>query len=378
MIVAKLSWLLMLITLIVVSVYTGSSIAASFGALLVIIPLFSFIFNLFIRKKIEGIINCEASVRKGDDGYVELIIRNHSIFPVFRVKCVIEAVNQLNREKQIIHVITWTPPKKNKNTSLRYRNDYCGRTRIAIQKIVLYDCFGLVGIGVKCKSVCHITVQPDTFETNVSLRLVESSTDDSEVYSQEKPGADLTETFQIREYVPGDSLRQIHWKLTSKFDRLIVRDPGFPITRSILVFWERTGETNNPERIDAQAETVISLCRGLIDADMQFMLGWNDTDRNICILHEIHDMDELVAIIPRLLRATGVRSGLSGAGLLVQTRPDALCAHMVYLAEEPQTEVEEMQRYGNVTMMLCGEILFEGAILFDETSYREQLTQIEI
>ena len=378
MISTKISWLFMLAALFAVSAYTGSSIAVSCALLFLMIPFISLFVNLIIRKKIDVKIECESIVRKGDDGYVVLTVKNSCVFPVFRVKCVVEAVNQLNREKQTINVITWTPPKKNQKASLRYRNDYCGRTRIAVQKIVMYDCFGLIGIGIKCKSVCHMTVQPDTFETNVSLRLVENNADDSEAYSQEKPGADMTEMFQIREYVPGDSPRQIHWKLSNKFDRLIVKDPAFPVTRSVLVFWERTGETKNPERIDAQAETVISLCRGLVDADMQFTLGWNDTDRNICVLHEIHDMDELVAVIPRLLRATGARDGLSGAGLLVQTRPDALCAHMVYIAEEPQHEVVEMQRYGNVTMMVCGEVFAEGAVLFDETSYREQLTQIEI
>ena len=144
------------------------------------------------------------------------------------------------------------------------------------------------------------------------------------------------------------------------------------------MFWERTGEDGDPDGIDAQAEVIVSLCRSLMDGGIQFQLGWNDTDRNLCILHEIRDMDELVGIIPRLLRATGRQSGVSGAALLLQTRPEALCAHMVYLAREPQSEVVEMQRYGHVTMLVCGEEAPEGAILFNEMDYPRQLTQIEI
>ena len=189
---------------------------------------------------------------------------------------------------------------------------------------------------------------------------------------------DLTETYQIREYVPGDSIRQIHWKLSNKFDKLIVRDPGLPITRNVLVFWERTGESGDPDVIDAQAEVIISLCRSLMDSGIQFTIGWNDTDRNYCITHEIRDMDELVGVIPRLLRATGAKDTASGAALLIQTRPEALCAHMVYIAEEPQNEVMEMQRYGHVTMLVCGKEAPQGAILFNEEDYAQQLTQIEI
>ena len=89
-------------------------------------------------------------------------------------------------------------------------------------------------------------------------------------------------------------------------------------------------------------------------------------------------MDELVGVIPRLLRATGAKDGVSGAALLLQTRPEALCAHMVYIAESPQSEVMEMQRYGHVTMLVCGEDAPEGAILFNEEDYGHQLTLIEI
>ena len=67
-----------------------------------------------------------------------------------------------------------------------------------------------------------------------------------------------------------------------------------------------------------------------------------------------------------------------GAGLLMQTRADALCAHMVYIAETPQGEVLDMQRYGHVTMLLCGDSAFDGAVCFNEKDYAHQLTEIEI
>jgi hypothetical protein len=223
-----------------------------------------------------------------------------------------------------------------------------------------------------------VAVQPDTFEPRVVLVPNPLGSDDSEAYSQERPGADLTETFQIREYTPGDSPKQIHWKLSGKLDRLIVRDPGLPISKNVLVFWERTGENQDPAIIDTQAEVVISLCRSLVDNGIQFVVGWNDTDRNLCVLHRIREMDEFVGIIPRLLRATGSREGISGAGLLMQTRADALCAHMVYIAQEPQTEVMDMAQHGHVTMLLCGEKMLDGAVRFDAEGYIQQLSEIEI
>ena len=193
-----------------------------------------------------------------------------------------------------------------------------------------------------------------------------------------KKGDDPSEIFDVRDFVDGDKIQRIHWKLSGKFDRLIVRDPALPITRNVLVFWERTGQSGNVKRIDAQAETVVSVCRSLADGGIQFTLGWNDTEGNVCVLHEICGMEDLVGVIPSLLRAAGQRDGVGGASLLVQTRPDALCGHMVYIGEEPCADVLQMQRLGHVTALLCGESPLEGSIPFDVGRYREQLGEIDV
>ena len=41
---------------------------------------------------------------------------------------------------------------------------------------------------------------------------------------QNRKGNDPSEIFDIREYVPGDDIRSIHWKLSSKTDTLILKE----------------------------------------------------------------------------------------------------------------------------------------------------------
>ena len=133
-------------------------------------------------------------------------------------------------------------------------------------------------------------MQPHTFEQQIHILPNANYSDDSEVYAEDRPGPDLTETFQIREYQEGDSIRQVHWKLTSKLDKLIIRDPSLPVTRSVMVFWERAG-AHTPASADAQAETVITACRSLVNQSVQFTVAWNDVEQNLCVLQEIRDMD---------------------------------------------------------------------------------------
>ena len=378
MIMMKVCWLVLEGILIWFFLYFGSGAALAFAVLMVLIPLISMPVNLYVKRQLQISIDSAVSLRKGDPGSIAVTVDNPTLFPALRICCDVVVQNQLNREKHCQRLMTYALPCKMQKSELRLASEYCGRLRIWVPRVMLYDCFGLIGVRCNCEAIAHMTVQPDIFAPTVTLGQNLSSVDDSDLYSQERPGVDLTETYQIREYIPGDSIRQIHWKLSNKFDKMIVRDPGLPITRNVLVFWERTGESGDPDIIDAQAEVVISLCRSLMDNSIQFTLGWNDTDRNLCVLHSLKDMDDLVAIIPRLLRATGAKDGVSGASLLLQTKMEALCSHMVYIAEEPQSEVAEMQRYGHVSVLAYGGAAPEGSVLFDDMDYVQQLSQIEI
>ncbi|MBE5956487.1 MAG: DUF58 domain-containing protein [Lachnospiraceae bacterium] len=378
MIAVKIGWFVLEGTLIWSTVYYGSSLAVILAVFLAAVPLVSALINLYICRNVDVEIKADLNLRKGSGGRCVLHVCNPLRIPVFRIRYVVKAQNQLNREEKFMSLWSFLPPKKKQEEILTVKSDFCGRIRFSLEKAVFYDCFGLIGVPYKYSATAYMTVQPDTFEMETVLIPGNNNIDESDVYSQERPGADLTEIYQIREYVPGDSPRQVHWKLTNKFDRLIVRDPALPIMRNVLVFWERTGETDNRKLIDAQAEAMVSLCQSLLDQSIQFTIGWNDTDRNLCILYEIRTMDEWIGIIPRLMRAAGTKTGLSGAQLLVQTRPEALCGHMVYLACEPQTEVMEMKKYGNVTVLQCDGDRIEGALLFDEMHFREQLSFVQI
>ena len=169
--------------------------------------------------------------------------------------------------------------------------------------------------------------------------------------------------------------RQIHWKLSGKLDRLIVRDPGLPIIQDVLLFWERRAPAETHRAIDAQAEILVSIARACLQQDVQFRLGWNDPEENRCILHEIRDLDDLIAILPRLLSAQGSGECDSGAALLLQTRPEALCSHMVYVAHAPAAEVLDWNGYGHLTVLAASDGGIE-AIRFDETNYPTQLASL--
>lgn len=378
MIAMKLSWAALLVISLWATVYFGSPGGLALAGVLAALPLVSLPGNHFLRKRLQIRVETVPSVRKGDDSAVRVIIHNPTAVPLLLLRCRVTVENQLNRQKSIRILQCQAFPRKTRVYPLKLRSEYCGRLRISVEAASVYDCFGIFGLSWSGESVTHSVIQPDTFAMDVALLSHPGRSEESDAYSQERPGQDLTETYQLREYLPGDSPRQIHWKLSGKFDRLIVRDPALPIVRNVLVFWERTGDSGDPERIDAQAEVVVSLCRSLADGGIPFTLGWNDTDRDLCLIHEIPDMDTLVGIIPRLLRATGKTDGITGAALLTRTGMEVPWEHMAYIGEGCGEAMGEMAQYGQVTYLLCGEGSGENAISFSAENYRRQLAQLEL
>lgn len=376
MLLRKLGWLAVTGSLLGLFIMSGSSACLALALSLVLIPLVSILVHLHIRSRLRLELSADANLHKGGTGELRVTVVNPTIFPA-SMRCSLEIRSLLNGTSQKLD-LDFSASRGTHTFPAELGSAYCGRLRISAETLRLYDCFSLIGIRVPCVSKCHVTVQPDGFETKLSLLSVMGGIEDSDSYSQERPGWDLTEIFQLREYVPGDSPRQVHWKLSGKLDRLIVRDPGLPIVQDVLLFWERTGETDAAEVIDAQAEAVVSIARALLDQSVQFRLGWNDTTENRCILHQITDLDDLIGVLPRLLSAAGAAGGDSGAQLLLQTRPEALCSHMICIANTPYPELMEWAAHGHTTVLTCSDAPFDGAIRFDPENYASQLAMLEL
>lgn len=90
-------------------------------------------------------------------------------------------------------------------------------------------------------------------------------------------GSDLTETFDIREYVPGDDIRSIHWKLSGKVQQLILREPSDPSHYDVVIlpdFGKIQGESRvQPEEINTAAACVFTIGEKLLGQGGKFCLA---------------------------------------------------------------------------------------------------------
>ena len=146
-----------------------------------------------------------------------------------------------------------------------------------------------------------------------------------------------------------------------------MKDASLPITRSAALFWERTESQSTNARTDAEAEIVVSLCRNLLAQSVQFTLCWNENSQ--LVRHLVRDLDELIALLPRLLTAKA-EAGISGAQLLLQTVPAGAYSHLIYVSGE-QPAGPNLQTLGHLTALVCGAD-------YSETDYMNQLSELTI
>ena len=111
----------------------------------------------------------------------------------------------------------------------------CGCLTLRITGVTVWDAFSLLPVPAPCRARGQLCVMPDTFPLDMEDFQALRPRREGSVYDPGRRGTDRTETFQVRDYAPGDSLRQVHWKLSGKTGRLVVRDPARPVDHRLTV-----------------------------------------------------------------------------------------------------------------------------------------------
>lgn len=138
---------------------------------------------------------------------------------------------------------------------------HCGMMEWTLCETSVGDLFGLCRFSTSPCGTAHTLVFPQLFPMRVSFADGEAVSAQGEQWSSSRPGFDPSETFAIREYAPGDPIRQIHWKLSSKTDTLMLRELGLPVAEATLLLLDGTAANSQADAaaMDAAVTALLSL-----------------------------------------------------------------------------------------------------------------------
>lgn len=250
------------------------------------LPLFSFLVSLPAMLRLEaGVIGPDRILMEGS-GEVKLVGWCSLPVPPFRGK--LRVTRTLTGEQWPSGTVESLP------------TEHCGGLTVVPEKVRVYDYLGLIGIRVRKTETKTILVLPRPVEIP-SLPELDRFMARS---WRPKPGGGFSENHELRLYRPGDNLNQVHWKLTAKTGKLILREPMQPNRGLVLVTMNLRGTA---EELDRKLGRLLWLGEHLLGKEVGFALrvltgdgirSWN-----------IDNRPALEAAVHSLLRSSPAISG---------------------------------------------------------------------
>lgn len=149
---------------------------------------------------------------------------------------------------------------------------HCGLVELRVERARVCDCLGLVTLGLPKPPPARLLCRPRPVQA-VPPRIPEVSGRRASPHNAARRGPG--EDYDLRDYRPGDPMRSVHWKLSSKWDELIVRERAESLTPLPLLTLDRFG---TPDALDALLDRVTGMSRALLAVQRAHAVLWLDKD----------------------------------------------------------------------------------------------------
>lgn len=172
--------------------------------------------------------------------------------------------------------------------------DHCGGLVCCVEKGRIYDYLGLFRFQLKTPRESTVLVYPLPIPTKVpQLEKCKVRT------WKPKWGGGFSENHELRQYAPGDSIRQIHWKLSAKTGSLILRQPMESNQNCLLVRLQLCGTA---QELDRKLGRLLWLGDRLVQQELPFTLQVTTAEGTHN--HSIADSEDFRRVMDMLLCAS--------------------------------------------------------------------------
>lgn len=233
---------------------------------------------LLIRIDAAGI-NVSHTVRSGtEEGRtLQLAIKINAkrSITVRTIDAEFEIKNRLFDTTETKHFIIELSDKDN-TFKIPFDAEKCGELVFKCVSLKAYDMFGLFGVPLKCERTASCVVYPRKLDIKVEAGKAFTGSARDSITMQNRKGHDLSEVYDLRSYTEGDDIRSINWKLSSKLDELIVRQPSDPTRYNVALMpdlgLKGDGRTISQKDLNAAVAIGAALSEQFIKNSMPFCL----------------------------------------------------------------------------------------------------------
>lgn len=309
----RIAYLCLLIFVLYVSMIFREYGLFVVAVLTILLPFFSLLYSLLLRRRVlYSWGDAESVVRRGGAADIAVAIRNNSLLPTGRVELQLTitdvSVGTVTRSKK-----TYAIAGRSVQTDrLSVPMTHSGILRVSIDSVRVQEPLGLFSHTSRAKlPEATYLVLPEIVPIAVSpLRHNPYAYIADEIYSTTKPGDDPSELFGTREYIPGDRQNRIHWSLTAKQDKLMVKELGLPVECSALILLDMF-RTNDAGKVNALFDTAFSLSAKLAEEHHRHWFAWYDAEHGEALRAPVESVEDVYSVIAEVFRNNFYSEGAS-------------------------------------------------------------------
>lgn len=386
----RIMWAIWLFLMIPAVVFTENPAIPVIAVLSLILPAMGILLAAFSARGLEADMQSAVSVPKGEVISYSLDVVNSGRWACAKGRAVLVAENLFTGRQQEMKFSFSVAGRGHKRITADIATEECGMVKVHLKSLESCDFIGAYSKAAAFAKTAQTLVLPETFHTRLDMGAGTQMDLESSEYSMLKPGFDPSETFALREYRAGDSLKNIHWKLSGKLDELTVREPGLPINNTVLILLDTSNQEPNREKIspvvaDAIGEAVISLAQELCYMQIPYQLGWYDRQQECMCLREVTKEEQLSTAMADLLSQRTEYDELSIAEHFTAEYGKPEYAHVIITGTHEDAVMRENLSDGIVTDLVCRESAADCAmadagqiIYFTPETMTEDLLYLEV
>ncbi len=275
-------YLIFVILVFVGNVFIDTYTAFVIDIMFTVLSVILFIITIILRCGVDAEFTEENAVAyRNEKCVIGVSITNKSPIPLTfcRVRFRVRGINKSQKERRKSvkrKIVAMCPPRGSVIREVRLNCPHCQVISVEMTKIYVFDFLRIFRIRKKLNHTASIVVLPKiTQQEDIEKISAVMGEGEDTLYSTVKAGNDPTEIFSIREYVGGDKIRNIHWKLSSKKSELMVKDYGLPLANNDTIVIDIFGGKLKRKTKLALMDSLFDMLYGLVCAMTRRGFGFN-------------------------------------------------------------------------------------------------------
>lgn len=288
--------------------------AVAIMGLLVIVPVIMLFFLILMRARITVQVDSKNPVAEKDSmdhparAVITLSVENHNtLLPVTKGIAKVRYRNDFTGEKGKMKIRFSVDAGKKRDRRIPVVMNNCGNVAITVEKVRIYDYLNIFAWTVgKNFETQNVLILPPLKEMYLGRdRWYNETNEDSDRFSLYKKGDDPSEIFDVREFVDGDKIQRIHWKLSGKTGSLMVKEGSLPLTKVVNIFIDLCVQSEKEqahEDSNRLVQGIYSISMFMIEHGIPQNYIWYDRKNDVIQERIVEQEEELLWMFQDLFR----------------------------------------------------------------------------